>query len=328
MSGTERDYIGSTPAFVARSSCRGIVVAIDPLNMAVGDAITERKREGYLTLAVDLQKYVELAINLAMSLRIVDPKRPICLVHDAKVRLPQDVERYFDDFMLIREDPAYVGVMYKILLHHHTPYERTMFVDADCVMVREGVDSYWSAFAGTGFNVLGSKLTRGRWGGHDVTRVLRRFHAPFLVSMNSGVFYFDRGARADRFFALADHLYREHAREVSRIHQGRWHQFANEPILGLAMGLMEMEPQQIICDCGSLMVTTWRARRCRFDLAHRTARIEKPADFFLNLPLRPLARRWVVHHPIFAHFVGIEPRAIYRALANQTRELFDRLPAG
>jgi hypothetical protein len=304
----------------------GYVVPIDtsrPSDSVNSSAIAERKREGYLTLAVELQKYVGLALNLASSLRIVDPKRAICLVHDHKVRLPRNVERYFDDLVLMREDSAYVGVMNKILLHDYTPYERTMFVDADCIMVRDGVDCYWSAFAGTGFNVLGGKLTRGRWGGHDVARVLRRFRAPFLVSMNSGVFYYEQGHRAQRFFALANDLFREHAAEISRIHQGRSHQFANEPILGLAMGLMGMEPQQIIPGCGSLLVTTWRARGCRFDLARRIARIEKPAGFFLNLPLRPLAKSWVVHHPIIAHFVGVEPRAMYCALANQARELFN-----
>jgi hypothetical protein len=283
-------------------------------------------REGYLTLAVGLQKYVELAVNLAMSLRIVDPKRSICLVHDDKVRLPPDADKYFDDFALMPEDPAYVGVMNKILLHHYSPYERTMFVDADCIMVRDTVDAYWNAFAGSGFNVLGGKVTRGHWGGHDARRVLRRFGAPFLVSMNSGVFYYERGQGAHRFFALVDDLYRKHAADISRIHQGRKDQYANEPILGLAMGLMEIEPQGIIPACGSLMVTTWRARRCCFDFVRGHASIEKPKGFYLNLPIRPLARGWVLHHPIFAHFVGIEPLAAYRALADQVRQLFNGIP--
>lgn len=270
-----------------------------------------------------MQKYVELAVNLAMSVRIVDPERPICLVHDGQVRLPLDADKYSDDFVLMEHDPTYVGVMNKILLHHHSPYDRTMFVDADCIMVRNTVNAYWNVFAGSGFSVLGNKLTGGSWGGHDVAQTLRRFGAPFLVSMNSGVFYYERGQVAQRFFALTDDLYRKHACHISSIHQERKDQYANEPILGLAMGLMEMEPQKIIPGCGSLMVTTWRGRRCRFDLARRESRIEKPRGFLMNLPFRPLATGWVVHHPIFAHFVGVKPAALYRDLVDQVRGLFD-----
>jgi hypothetical protein len=280
------------------------------------------RTEGYVTLAIGLQKYVDMALKLAMSIKVIDPTRPLCLLHDDQVQLPGDAERYFDHIICIPPEPTHPGVMSRILIHRYTPYHRVMFVDADCILIRATVHDYWAAFFGAPFAILGRKVVRGRLRGHNVAQILRKFDAPYTVAMNAGVFYYEHGFESRRFFELVDVLYREHRSEITRIHQGRKSQYASEPLLGLAMGKLGIEPYPILRESGSLVVTTWRARRCEFDFNSQFSMIEKPVGYYFGAPLEALAKGWVIHYPVFAHFVGLKPREAYQRLVGQVERAF------
>jgi alpha-N-acetylglucosamine transferase len=92
--------------------------------------------QGYLTLAMGAQKYVEMAVVLGLSLKTFDPKRPVCLLHDKHVMLPAYAERIFDQTILVSDDTKYTGCMNKARLYDYSPFERTMFVDADCILMK------------------------------------------------------------------------------------------------------------------------------------------------------------------------------------------------
>jgi len=280
--------------------------------------------EGYLTFAVEQTRYLDMAIILAMSIRIVDPSRPICLITDRDMPLPDNVNRYFDYIACLTPHPGYVGAANKLRLHSLTPFRRTMYLDADCVMVRDTVGAYWNAFRGHFFTLLGKKSHDGHFGPVDVAAVTRSFNAPYMVTMNSGAFYFESGPNLDTFFRLANELYTKHRASISYIH--RANQYADEPILGLAMGIAGIEPQQILPDSGSLMVTTWRARNCYFNLKDRASRIDKPTGFHFDVPVPLLAKGWVVHHPIIPHFIALKPPKLYQDLVRQVRDAFEGVP--
>jgi hypothetical protein len=47
-------------------------------------------RQGYIVLAVGPTRYLDMAVNLAASLKVMDPGRPVCLVHDPGATIPPE----------------------------------------------------------------------------------------------------------------------------------------------------------------------------------------------------------------------------------------------
>jgi hypothetical protein len=66
------------------------------------------------------------------------------------------------------------------------------------------------------------------------------------------------------------------------------------------------------------MVTTWRARRCVFDIEAGLCSLEKPSGFWWPAQAR-FAKGWVRHSPVFVHFIGLRPRRAYRNLVDQLK---------
>jgi hypothetical protein len=76
------------------------------------------RTEGYLLLATGPAKYIEMARNLAASIRVMDARRrPVCLVHDEDAELSPDDRRFFDDYAVLPNDPLYPGFMNDCFFH-------------------------------------------------------------------------------------------------------------------------------------------------------------------------------------------------------------------
>ncbi len=277
--------------------------------------------QGYLVLALDKQKYFDMAAYLAMSIRLFDPDRPICLLHNAAITLPEGIDRLFDHVICLPERSGVVGVMNKVQVYDHTPFEETMAVDADCVMMKPGIDVYWDQFAPHDFNLLGEKIKSGIWKEKNVATIIKKMNIPHIIKMNAGVFYFRKNEGGKRFYDRMAYLLDNHLDDISHYDQGRKGQYSIEPIIGVAMVQEGIEPLSVDHSVGSLMVSTWRSRNVRFDIDAQTSQLEKMNGFW-GLPLPILARNWVRHSPIFAHFIGLEPKGDYHRLVTQLRERF------
>lgn len=276
--------------------------------------------QGYITLALGLDQYVEMAANLAWSIRHFDKTRPICLVHDERVVLPSDVKQAFTHFAVLEAQDGYVGCMNKIRLDEVSPFDETLYIDADCLLVKDDIDRHWNMMGEQYFSMTGEKRYSGRWNNLDIDSARQKFSLPYVVQMNSGVFYFRRSPETERFFARLRSLYRDHRDEISNIHQGRADQYADEPFFGIAMGEFGLEPLRTEPGKGSLMVTTWRARNCDFRPEIQFSRIDKPSAYWFGF--HHLPRHWIRHTPTIAHFIGLKPRSIY----DRTVRYFRRLP--
>jgi len=266
--------------------------------------------EGYVTLATGAQRYFDMAAMFALSARVNDPGRAVCLVTDESSTVPEYADLIFDVVVKMKSSPLHVGCANKIRLHQVAPFQRNMYVDADCLLVKREIDGIWKKARGTSFTMTGDKRTSGKWNQLDIAWACNRFEVPYVVQMNSGVFYWERGDASRDFFAHVERLFDHHRDEISNIHQGRAGQYADEPLFGLAMGKFGIAPFEEPRSGGSWMVTTWRARGCRFDVFSGESFLRKPASFRLFGRLWP--DRWVEHSPIVAHFIGLKPRRLYR----------------
>lgn len=158
--------------------------------------------EGYLVLAMGKQKYLDMARNLAMSLKLLDPHRPICLVHDSNLPLRDIDSDLFDHTSLLEEEAEFVGCTNKIRLFDCSPYQRTMYIDADCLLVKKGIDFYWELFNGQYFNMTGEKTNCGSWYGIDISKACKVSNVQYIAKMNSGIFYFEKKSKSRRIFSV------------------------------------------------------------------------------------------------------------------------------
>jgi hypothetical protein len=275
--------------------------------------------QGYLVMALGPKKYVEMAANLAASIRIMDPGRHVCLVHDQPV--PQDIAHQFADFAWLETDDRYPHVMNKLRVFDISPYDQTMFVDADCLMVKRDADDIWRRAAEKSFSVTGDRRTSGEWKGLDIAALMAATGASYVVQMNSGVFYFDKSAEAKEFFAELNDFYLARKEEFGGASLWGKTGQTDEIYLGIVMGLRGMNTENMRGEGrNSWMVSTWRAFFCIADFRGRVT-VFKAGRFLFGKSYLPT--RCDVLSPTFLHFIGLKPRWLYdrlvRKIANAGR---------
>jgi hypothetical protein len=276
-------------------------------------------KSGYITLACGHDKYLQMAINLGLSIKLNDPGRPICLVHDEHIRPTRELENAFDAFSLLPAKSGYVGCMNKIRLYDASPYDSTMYIDSDCIVVKNDMERHWQKLSGKYFNYAGTKRSSGHWYNFDIAEVCRGLGVSYIVEGNSGVFYFERGSSAEAFFATANNLFETQRQLLGCVHQGRNDQYADEPFFAAAMGQKQIEPIGYVPEEGSIMVTTVWAKGCEFDPIAHVSRLNKAKGYVVP---KLWARGWQPHSPSIAHFVALKPKAVYQRAANQLRARF------
>lgn len=278
---------------------------------------TGRVTQGYLALATGPRKYVDLAMNLAASIKVVDPTRPVCLVHDRAADIPAEAHRLFDDFALLDDDPAYRPILNKLRLLHASPYDQSMFIDADCLLVRHDVSDYWSRCGAEPFAITGQVATAGTWKGNDVGMLMQTYQAPYVVMMNSGLFYFDKSPISAAFFADLNSFYLLQKDHLVA-HDGPW-KYEDELFFGVVMGRFGLRPTLHADAHGNtIMATTWRAPICLADPVGGRSILIKPTGYLFDLPIPRGFRRL---SPTFMHFVGLKPNWLYRRLCRRLRDM-------
>jgi hypothetical protein len=269
--------------------------------------------EGYLILAMGPVEYVDMARNLAASIRVMDATRRICLVHDEAFLPGERDARLFDEFSFLRSDPRYPGVMNKIRLFPTSPFQRTMFVDADCLLLKTDVDRYWELAREHSFAITGERRTQGEWKGVDIATLLSQERAPYLVQMNSGVFCFDNSNEAAGFFAGLNEFYLRRKDCIAfGLHHGRRAQ-ADEIYIGLWMGLNGLDSCHRVIGENSWMASTWGAFGITLKPERGISVIRKPKQSVFGRP-NPIGG-WDRLSPSFVHFTGLRPSGEYKRLA-------------
>ncbi len=278
--------------------------------------------EGYLILATGSTIYMDMARNLAASLKVMDPGRRVCIVHDSDAVFSPRDHRLFDDFALMSKDPDYAGVMNKIRVFPLSPYQRTMFIDADCYLLKNDVDRYWELSRQQYFTIAGHRGVTGEWKGADLATIVAQEKAPYFVKVHSGAFTFDNSPDAKAFFeGLCDFYLRR--RDVLQVttHRGK-PAHTDELYIGFWMAFAGIDGTPAKFGENTWMISTWRAFGIVFDPARGIATIRKPKGSIAGVP-NPL-KGWDRLSTTFGHFVGLKPRRHYKRLAAYFQAEFDK----
>lgn len=199
------------------------------------------RMKGFVTIATGDEKYYKLAFNLLRSykLRAVGENiLPFAIICDRKNKYTE----YFDDIIILPETETTRSFMDKLFLYRYTPYEETLFVDADSLFtgVPEGL---WYDFRNADdVCCYGAPLpldsTKG-WFTYDGCKEYKN-KIKFLISMHGGVYYFRKTDRARKIFDKAIEL----AENYSRYGFNYFDKPADEPVLAMAMAIFQCLPTQ------------------------------------------------------------------------------------
>jgi hypothetical protein len=192
---------------------------------------------GVITLAYGHERFIEQARSLAHSLQLHAPQLQRTLITDSN---RPEIRKLFTDLIAYR--PEYgSGVRQKLFLDQYSPYEQTLFIDSDC-LVLGNLDAFWSTFTGQSFGVPGFRyLRKGSKDPYiDVDHVLETLNLTAIPKFNGGTYYFDRSPKAAEFFSTArnmlDNWLTLRLREFRRDGPG------DEAVYAIAMAIHNISP--------------------------------------------------------------------------------------
>lgn len=96
--------------------------------------------QGYITLATGSRFYLELAMNLLLSLKLNDPTRQVCVVTDRSMNVPENYMKLIDKIAYLDAKPRFHGCLNKLRVNEISPFDETMFVDSDCILLKDDMD--------------------------------------------------------------------------------------------------------------------------------------------------------------------------------------------
>lgn len=182
---------------------------------------------GIVIMAYARRAYYRQAEHLALSLRLHSPTTPLALVTD---RPDHPVSRLFDEVIPL-QGPHRTDCRPKLDLDLYVPFERTLYIDADGLAVRD-VQFLFDRFYGQDFVVLGRNIDSGYWY-TDVTAMCTLAGTSTIPKFNGGFLYFTKADRVRSVFAEARALADQYD-DLGYDHFNRG--VADEPLLAIALG--------------------------------------------------------------------------------------------
>lgn len=161
-------------------------------------AVTSASR-GWLTLAAERPQYLEMAVDMALSLRAWSPL-PVVLAADAPMAAAAR-SRFPDVFAdIVPIEARFLGGRArKYGIAAASPFDETVFVDADCLVIADPAQ-LWTAAGPGPLTFVGDLLSRDDDAYHHgfATRALmRRFALDRYLKVNSGVLHLRRDGAAE-----------------------------------------------------------------------------------------------------------------------------------
>ena len=149
---------------------------------------------GFITMAAGSTRYLEMAVDMSLSLQ-PHTTWPMALIADEAVAVVAR-EHYRDVFAEIRllGDDFAEGRARKYGVAEATPWDETVFVDADCVVLGS-LEHMWQSLESHDMAFLGELLTTDdneNHHGFSTRRLMRRFGLDRYLKTNSGLFCFRR----------------------------------------------------------------------------------------------------------------------------------------
>ena len=266
-------------------------------------------KQGYIIIATGNQRFMEMSVNLALSLKHNDGKRHVALVHDNDIFVPEEYGNVFDYVIQIPNEILLKNNMNKLNLYDLSPFEQTMYIDSDCFLAKKDIDLIWDTTKDHNFTVVGRKIREGIFRGIDVKKTINNLGIPYIVYFNSGVIYFDKSETSKDVFKKAKELLITKEREIGIPFRGA---LGDETFLGVAMGFYRISPIQSVFKKDNNLLQWMQCVYCEKCIIH----VMKGVCYFES-------KEGQLESPTIPHFVGFcQPIGLYIREANRLREKF------
>lgn len=192
---------------------------------------------GYQTMAVGRVRFLEMAVDMTLSLR-AHTSLPVALAADeglaayTRTRYPH----VFDELLVVPQR-FLDGRARKFGVAEASPWEETMFVDADCIVL-DSLEYLWSALEYSDLAMVGAQLSRvydENHHGFSTRWLMERFDLDRYMKTNSGLFCYRRSAALEIMDECLDcFLHEARPRLRRQLLRGRW--LGDEIVFGIVGG--------------------------------------------------------------------------------------------
>lgn len=198
---------------------------------------------GIVTIALGEKRYIDMAKMLALSLIQIDPQIKRAVITDAD---KTEFDGLYDIY--VPHDIALgKGLINKLYLDHYSPFEETLFIDADCLAFKP-LDDTIALCQNHSFVVFGDQINSGEWY-MDVAEICKKFNLQSIPLFNGGVYYFKKNEVTTNIYNKARELYENYTGlNFVKIRES----INEEPLIAVAMAINNIEA---IDDEGAAMRT-------------------------------------------------------------------------
>jgi hypothetical protein len=153
------------------------------------------EKYGILTLAAG-KKFVIQAKYLSRSCMLHAPHVLRAVITDC----PEELKDYYD--FVIPYNSSYGNPFSsKTRLHLYTPFENTLFLDADSLLIKP-IDFCWEALLSSSFIYTGTLRTKGIWY-YNTEEIIAKAGVEWIPEFNSGMMLFRNDALSKNIFESA-----------------------------------------------------------------------------------------------------------------------------
>ncbi len=189
---------------------------------------------GILTVATGKKRYIDMAKTLAISLELNFPSVSRAIVTDSN---DPELKKLFSH-IIPADKSIQLSFLQKVNIYNYSPYQKTLFIDADCMVVRS-IKFLFDLFNGKHVSVMGKTITDGKLFGTQLAEVKQKIKFDFMPVFNGGVYYFEKSIEAKKVFEDANYVIDNYVSLGINKHRG---DLADEPIMAFAMAMNNMEP--------------------------------------------------------------------------------------
>ncbi len=269
--------------------------------------------DGYLVLALHDPRYLDLAANFALSVKRLE-HRPVSVITSPGIALPDPYKDLFDHVIRQADHPKLKGAMAKALLFDLTPYDRTMYIDADCLLFSPRIEFFWRQYNGHPFAVEGHLQSHGpvfacSLGVKQAEDLCALVQVERLSVFNAGMMYFDSSETAQKVFQTVIELFDGPHRDTISYPYKHAGEYADEPYFACALAMHGIEPFRPPLS-NRLQVTTPNLVEAVMDLTVGDLKVVK----------QPEGRKAAVWAGVLCHFCGLAPMETYFDLTDQLRD--------
>lgn len=190
---------------------------------------------GFVTIATGNEKYYRLAENLLRSYRLhAKGDLPFAIICDRE----NAVTQLFDQVVIMQEPSC--SYMDKLTLYRYAPYEETIFIDADSLVLSDP-SGLWEDFADADdvscYGCIHPLDSQRAWFTYDGCGKYQK-DIQYLIDLHGGIYFLRKTDRCRSIFEKAIEL----AGEYSRYSFRNFENPADEPVLAMSLAIHGSRP--------------------------------------------------------------------------------------